>query len=310
MRNAASLPADSQILKKHPELPFSDEKYTYLLSRRAGETLQSVKSSTDTTSLPVGWAFGVGEVSQTYVSVRDHKYLESRLSYFTTLSGLGITPGHSSEAPASAEGAVGDVVDDETMRRCFGCHSTASTVDGIFDPQHATLGVTCEACHGPGLKHVATMKGAQGKQDSTNILNPKGMSPVDSVDFCGACHRTPFDVAIYMQSDLGVASVRFQPYRLERSLCWGVQGDPRITCIACHDPHKPLERSANAYDSACLQCHAASGSATSQESAPACKVATKDCTSCHMPKVEIPAVHATFTDHFIRIVRPNSPFRQ
>jgi hypothetical protein len=37
-------------------------------------------------------------------------------------------------------------------------------------------------------------------------------------------------------------------------------------------------------------------------------VAAKDCVSCHMPRFEIPNVHATFTDHFIRVVRPESRF--
>src|ERR1019366_9234664 len=119
MRNAASLPAESQILKKHPELPFTDEKYEYVLARRPSETLQSVKSKSSAVSAPVAWAFGAGEVSQTYVFERDHKYLESRLSYYTRLSSLGITPGHSADAPDAIEDAIGDAVDNETMRRCF-----------------------------------------------------------------------------------------------------------------------------------------------------------------------------------------------
>jgi len=44
--------------------------------------------------------------------------------------------------------------------------------------------------------------------------------------------------------------------------------------------------------------------------APACPTGTKDCASCHMPKYEIPWVHATYTDHFIRIVREGARFRE
>jgi hypothetical protein len=311
---AAMLPSESELLKLHPELNFSDDKYDYLLEHRSATTIQSVKSKEDSTSAlaimaPVMWAFGVGEVAQTYIFKRNDLFLESRLSFYTKIQTLGITTGHSSEAPVTLEQTLGEAVPSETIRRCFGCHSTASTVDGVFDPEHATLGVTCEACHGSGLKHISAMKSSDGSAVPTNILNPKRMSPVESVDFCGACHRTPVDVAVYTQSELGVAAVRFQPYRLERSFCWGAQGDRRITCVACHDPHKPLVKDMAAYDSNCLQCHAASATERGAEAAPACKVGTKNCASCHMPKVEVSATHATFTDHFIRVVRPGSGFR-
>ena len=110
---------------------------------------------------------------------------------------------------------------------------------------------------------------------------------------------------------MGISIIRFQPYRLERSMCWGAAGDTRITCMACHDPHKPLEHNLSAYDAKCLNCHAAeSGAGAAAKLAPACSVATRDCASCHMPKLEIPWVHTTFTDHFIRIVRPGLPFRE
>ena len=30
---------------------------------------------------------------------------------------------------------------------------------------------------------------------------------------------------------------------------------------------------------------------------------TKDCTTCHMPKYEVPGTHTQFTDHWIHVVR-------
>src|SRR6266851_1593487 len=128
------------------------------------------------------------------------------------------------------------------------------------------------------------------------------------LDFCGACHRTPVDVAAFMPANMGIATLRFQPYRLERSLCWGQKGDARITCVACHDPHQPLVRNLAAYDAKCLKCHASTGSSPSATLIAGCTVGKKDCASCHMPKYEIPAVHAKFTDHYIRIVRPGTGF--
>ncbi|HEY2823286.1 MAG TPA: multiheme c-type cytochrome [Candidatus Acidoferrum sp.] len=39
-----------------------------------------------------------------------------------------------------------------------------------------------------------------------------------------------------------------------------------------------------------------------------CPVSKTNCITCHMPQVEVPTVHATFFDHRIRIVQPNSPY--
>jgi hypothetical protein len=132
---------------------------------------------------------------------------------------------------------------------------------------------------------------------------------VDAVDFCGACHRTWQDVVSKGLTSLGVFNVRFAPYRLENSRCWK-KGDSRISCTACHDPHKPLVRDLGAYDSQCLQCHIAKPGAktTSEHPGKACSVASKDCATCHMPRYEPETLHSVFTDHWIRIVKPGSPY--
>ena len=306
MFNAASRPSESELLRKHTAMPFSDSEYSYVLSRGPDESRFLVKNDTQTISAPIGWAFGSGEVAQTYVLRRDHVYLESRLTYYTSLLALGITTGHSATAPETIEEAVGSSLNPEIVTLCFGCHTTGSTTSGIFDPDHATLGLTCEACHGPGAKHVVAMNNDQLSHKERTIFSAKGLSPVESVDFCGACHRTPLDVAELPAVNMGITNIRFQPYRLERSLCWGEKGDARITCVACHDPHKPLVRDIASYDEKCLKCHANSGSVPSATQIAGCPVGKSACASCHMPKYEIPAVHAKFTDHYIRIVRSDS----
>ena len=295
----------------HQKLSFSDEAYNHALLTDPAETKFSIKDNTNrdkanVVSGKIGWVFGAGEVAQTYILKQNDSYWESRLSYYPSLAGLDITPGHKAEAPNTIAQALGDPVDGETIRRCFGCHSTASTVSGNFDPEHAMLGVTCEACHGPGLQHVTAMETAPDQSGAGTMLNPRRLSPVDSVDFCGACHRTPVDVAVFMPRHMGF----WRPVQTVLESLTGAGGDPRITCMACHDPHKPLVRESTAYDAKCLQCHAVLGSQPSANLAPACQVGTKDCASCHMPKYEIRWVHGIFTDHFIRIVRPGSRFRE
>jgi hypothetical protein len=106
-----------------------------------------------------------------------------------------------------------------------------------------------------------------------------------------------------------VENVRFQPYRLENSRCWG-DGDARLTCAACHDPHKPLNHDPGAYDKKCLACHASSRSQKPSQDHPgkACPAAAKNCVTCHMPQVQLPSMHSLFVDHRIRVARSKSAY--
>jgi hypothetical protein len=124
-------------------------------------------------------------------------------------------------------------------------------------------------------------------------------------DFCGQCHRTWSQIAL--NGPRGILNVRFQPYRLANSKCYS-SDDSRIRCTACHDPHREVETSPAAYDSKCLSCHSPGASPATKASAHICRVAKKDCVTCHMPKLELPGAHKKFTDHLIRIARSNEKY--
>ena len=113
-----------------------------------------------------------------------------------------------------------------------------------------------------------------------------------------------------MQLNLrGPLTVRFQPYRLVGSRCWNAD-DSRISCVACHNPHMPLEKRAAAYDEKCLACHVArrKDAVSSERPGRACPVGKRDCSTCHMPMVEIRDMYAHFSDHRIRVVRPGEAY--
>src|SRR5262249_5657998 len=135
------------------------------------------------------------------------------------------------------------------------------------------------------------------------------LNPADSVDFCGACHNTWWDIKLSGMK--GIANVRAQPYRLMSSKCWGT-GDVRLRCFACHDPHVEVSKDAGSYDGTCLSCHvtSAGAKADAQHLGKGCPVATKNCTTCHMPKTMVPTMHDTFTDHRIRVVKAGEPFSE
>jgi len=308
MARAAVPAANAELLKNHPDLSLKLGPYTYELATKNGQSSLSVSNGVESTTENLEWALGKGNFGQSYVYRENDKYYEAQLSFYSRVNGLDITTGHSRDVPQNIDAAAGGYTPLASIRQCFGCHFTASSTNDRFDPDHAIAGVTCEACHGPGLAHVALM--SSGLPDAKGlIMNPANLDPVESVDFCGACHRTYADAVLSGQSKMGIINVRLQPYRLEKSRCWG-SGDARLTCVACHDPHIEVVRSAEFYDAKCLRCHRQDPNTkrTADHPGSACKVGTKGCVTCHMPKLEVEETHATFTDHFIRIARPGEPY--
>jgi hypothetical protein len=309
MARASTQATNSNALRAHNRLTFDLPPYTYQIARTAAGPVYSVIDGTHSISEPLIWAFGLGESGETYVFKRNGTFYESRLSYFSALEGLDFTPGASRTASANVEDALGRrMLDPSELRHCFGCHGTAATTSGRFDPDHEIPGVTCEACHGPGRNHVTSMTAGKIQDGTRSILNPARLGPVDSVDFCGACHRTTMDVGL--SNKHGILNLRFQPYRLEASRCWG-KGDTRITCLACHDPHQPRVRNLEWYDQRCLRCHQLKATALETKAdhlGSACPVSTNNCVTCHMPKYEMPGIHFKFTDHYIRVVRKGDSY--
>lgn len=309
MFHAASRAADSNNLRAHPQLAFQKGPFHYQLATRGDQSTLTVVNGDSSVSVDLLWAFGSAHMGQTFLYEQSGTYYESHVSFFAQLKALDVTPGQSAALPASLAAAAGRAMPPQEVRACFACHTTASTTRNQFDPAKAALGVNCESCHGPGAKHVAAANAKTEKRGSGLVFNPANLSRVDSVDFCGACHRTWQDVVSANLSSAGVLNVRFAPYRLENSECWA-QGDARITCLACHDPHKPLGHDAASYDANCLACHVSSAAEKRSANHPgaACPVATKNCVTCHMPKVEPPALHSAFTDHWIRIAEAGSAY--
>lgn len=307
MARTSASASTSQILRSHIAMPFRVNGYDYQITGDSGNSLQyEVKESGKKTNGPLTWAFGAGKVGQSYLSKEGESYREIRFSYFSSLNEFDVTPNQFLQTVPTIEKAAGRLLSEAEARRCFGCHTTASTVGNNFDPTNAVPGVSCEGCHGPGAKHVSEMKAGNLESALAAITNPGKLKPVDAVDFCGACHTTWWDAKEIGAN--GIANVRFQPYRLENSRCWS-RGDARLACFACHDPHQPLVKEAGYYDSKCLNCHADRGTAKTQaQKLSGCPVATKDCVTCHMKKYEVPTMHFKYTDHRIGIAKADAGF--
>ena len=294
-------PATAVAFTNFPDgMQFHIGSYNYSLSRTATGAEYSTSNGQHSASAAVSWIFGDRQFGDTFLYQQNGIYFESRVSYYRALNGLDLTTGRTAFRPERFETALGRRMLPDEPPLCFGCHSTASSTDGVFHPDRLIPGVTCEACHGPGAQHTAQMSLEHDARSSTLIFNPARLSPADSVDFCGACHRTSADVSL--NSITGIFNLRFPAYGLEQSRCWR-NGDSRLTCTACHDPHKPRVQVAAFYDKVCVSCHSPASTAVKNQAHAigTCKVSNLDCVSCHMRKYTIPSMHTDFTDHKIGI---------
>jgi len=295
---------DSEHLAKH-SLHRKLGPYTYDAVRDGKTATYSVTDGTTSFSAVLHWAFGI-RMGQSFLFEKNGGIFMAPLTYYPEAGVWDFTVDQPHAVPESLDKAIGRHLTDSEVRGCFNCHNTASTSSDQFDPEHSIPGITCEACHGPGADHIAAVEAGLAEQGTTMILNPRHLNPVESVDFCGSCHRTWWDVTLTGSS--GIKSLRFPPYRIENSRCWG-NGDARLSCVACHDPHKPLDREAASYDQHCLSCHlnAVGAKPTADHPGGACPVARKDCVSCHMKQYSVEDIPVKFTDHQIRVIRPGDP---
>jgi hypothetical protein len=303
MTRAMELGSTCEILRKHPLLTFEDGPYTYRITHAGGASTYSISDGHQTISEPILWAFGQGEAGQTYVIRHNGTLYETRVSFFADTQKLDITIGYPHVTPHSLEEAIGHEQAEQSARLCFGCHSTAAVSGSRLQLDQLTPGVTCEGCHYAGADHLAAVQ--RGDKANPHIFNPGKLNAGDLSDFCGSCHRSGLQVVL-MHSE-GINTVRFQPYRLSNSRCYDPE-DARISCIACHDPHQTVVRNSAFYDGKCLACHGAVAKSAATPHPKTCPVAKRDCSSCHMPKYDLPGGHFKFTDHMIRVARPGEPY--
>jgi hypothetical protein len=196
-------------------------------------------------------------------------------------------------------------------KQCVGCHATgvrvsgdasagfsasaaverAGTYDLDGDGRLELLGISCEACHGPGSEHLERTPRGQ------RIVSPRFLSTERQTLLCGACHSNPrghdgelapLDAQGVMPrpgerrqsylsdhvtrtdaaaSDLfasGDSRVSMQQYTdFVRSPKYR-NGSLLATCSDCHSPHRERDFPADmsfspSDDAACAGCHQAQG---------------------------------------------------
>jgi len=228
---------------------------------------------------------------------------------------------------------------------CAYCHST--DLQKSFDVETKTfastwaeINVACEACHGPGSRHVewagsdsggnSDDKGFAAQFDERDgvswILNPEsGNSRRDQprttqveINTCAACHSRRSQINNRPQpgnellNDFRPALIRSPLYHVDGQIrdevyVYGSFLQSRmhqqgVTCSDCHEPHSLDLRAPG--PRVCLQCHAAETFATTEHHLHPAESTGADCIECHMPSTTYMQVDPRH-DHSFRIPRPD-----
>ncbi|MHC4441712.1 MAG: multiheme c-type cytochrome [Planctomycetota bacterium] len=163
---------------------------------------------------------------------------------------------------------------------CFQCHTTGPMPQDANNPMFqdnrpgligtwAEEGVQCEACHGPGSKHVPNTEARDLYVDLNAVT-------------CKECHNRPFN------STDGVirASSGFIRHHEQAPEILASSGHSEFACTVCHDPHAGTNYDRdNAIRNECESCHSDQNMAFHQDKVfvNGDYVEYLDCESCHMP---------------------------
>ncbi|MFN3199781.1 MAG: tetratricopeptide repeat protein [Bradymonadia bacterium] len=269
-------------------------------------------------TLEVAYVVGSGNHTRSYLGWAGGQMVELPLTWYAKRRIWDMSPGY--EKP-------------NTLRftrwvrpECLFCHNDAAPAKRGAPADYLGKipeGITCTRCHGDGTRHIAAREAGEvppeGKPDP-HIVNPKHLSESHQLQICQQCHlqgaarvltskkalheytpETPLEdfMSIFEEAQAGGSafSIASHGHRLSLSACaqGSAQGDKRLVCTTCHDPHRPSNTAS--HRAACLSCH------TPKDCGEAHTAADPEasCAGCHMRKggtSDIP--HVNFTDHFIR----------
>jgi predicted CXXCH cytochrome family protein len=196
---------------------------------------------------------------------------------------------------------------------CADCHSTGvkknyDADSNRFRTTFAAMNVGCEACHGPGSRHVAS----KGK------IALAAITRASEVERCARCHsrREAFTDDYTQARKLGdthrVALLDDQLYDPDGqirdevfeygSFVQSKMYSKGVICSDCHDPHTAKLRAPGSQ--VCARCHMPDKYQSPAHHFHAAGSRGADCIGCHMPTRTYMVVDPRH-DHSIRIPQPD-----
>ena len=229
---------------------------------------------------------------------------------------------------------------------CADCHSTnlQKNYDAETETYNTTwseLNVSCEACHGPGEKHLnwaqskAEQRASQpnkgldvlfnNRQDAHWIIDSKSGIPKRSkankhnteVEVCARCHSRRSQIAnddiskplmdAYLPALLTEGLYHADGQIQDEVYVYGSFLQSKmyqhgVTCSDCHNPHSNALKQPG--EQVCYQCHNAKQYASNSHHFHDDQSTGASCVECHMPATTYMQVDARH-DHSFRIPRPD-----
>ncbi len=260
----------------------------------------------------IRWAVGSGKIGHSYIIQVGDYLFESPVSYFAQRGEWDVSPGYQSQSNLDFDRPI--------TTECLFCHAgevrtLGASPNRFADPPFASLGISCERCHGPTNEHTRA-------PSRRNIVNPARLPERARDSVCEQCHLggearilnpgrkwhdfTPGQeletvLTVYVNRNRGNAPLKVvsQVEQLAQSRCARESGG-KLWCGTCHDPHDPKKLTVARQREVCQSCH----NKPLAESHPK---AAEDCASCHMLRTSTTEIaHTAYTDHRIRI-KPEEP---
>jgi len=190
---------------------------------------------------------------------------------------------------------------------CYTCHVSQLTKDySIETDTYRTTwgepGINCESCHGPGRKHVESMRGA-GKhaKDRLDIIGVRQFSEEQTNSMCAPCHAkmSPLDAnfqpggRFFDHYNLVTLEDRdFYPdgrdlgenFTYTLWLISPCAASGKVDCVHCHTSSGRSKYPGADADKACLPCHARYVQNPAAHSHHRAESEGSRCVSCHMPE--------------------------
>lgn len=240
---------------------------------------------------------GSGNKGQGYLYWKDDRLFQLPISYFTAAGRWANSPGFTNSPNFNRQ------ID----ARCLECHSTyfntiSFSLGGIeqYDRKEIVYGISCEKCHGPGLRHVEYHTENPGKNIGKYIINPASFSRIQKLELCALCHggslrKTKPSFSFMLGDSLynffaenktapkpDDIDVHGNQYGLLRaSKCFRMSES--LTCVTCHNIHKNERGQVAVFSQRCISCH-------NNERGRKCKlteslgnIISTNCIDCHMP---------------------------
>jgi len=171
------------------------------------------------------------------------------------------------EGAKKDEPALASEYSEKGADTCLGCHS----VEPFFSTKHARrgdprspfAGLQCEACHGPGGKHVKGMLAGQMVPITTTFGPKSKQTAAQQNKPCLGCHE--------------------RDSRMEWKGSQHEAGE--VACASCHQLHTARDRvlTANGQTETCLACHIRQRGDFYKASVHPVRYGTMRCSDCHSP---------------------------